>query len=105
MKKDPALSLLSLAMRAGKIKSGEYAVEKAVKSGEARLVLVAGDASANTKKAYQDMCRFYRVKYLEYADKTILGGTIGKEFRAAIAVCEEHFAKGISEKANADYTA
>ena len=39
------LSLLGLAMKAGKVVSGEFAVEKYVKEGKAHLVLVAEDAS------------------------------------------------------------
>ena len=50
------LSLLGLAARAGKVVSGEFAVEKSVKSGKTFLVLVAEDASANTKKNFSDMC-------------------------------------------------
>ncbi len=37
-------------MKAGKVASGEFSTEKAVKTGKARLVIVADEASANTKK-------------------------------------------------------
>ena len=37
------LSLLGLAAKAGRVVSGEFATEKAVKAGKARLVLVAGE--------------------------------------------------------------
>ena len=97
-KADAALSLLSLAAKAGKVKSGEFAVEKAVKKGQASLVIVAKDASEATKKSYRDMCRFYKTDCIEYTEKTILGRTIGRDFRAAVAVCDEQFAKGIVEK-------
>ena len=50
------LSLLGLAAKAGRVVSGEFATEKAVKAGKARLVLVAGDASDNSKKKFSDMC-------------------------------------------------
>ena len=39
------LSLLGLAAKAGKIVSGEFATENAVKAGKAFLVLTAEDAS------------------------------------------------------------
>ena len=42
---DKVISLLGLAERAGKIASGEFAAEKAVKIGKARLIIVAEDAS------------------------------------------------------------
>ena len=38
---DKVISLLGLAERAGKIASGEFAAEKAVKTGKARLIIVA----------------------------------------------------------------
>ena len=52
------LSLLGLAMKAGKVVSGEFAVEKYVKEGKSTsLVLVAEDASKNTKKsAHEYVC-------------------------------------------------
>ncbi len=50
MPKDKVLSLLGIAQKAGRVVSGEFSVEKAVKEGKACLVLVAKDASDNTKK-------------------------------------------------------
>ena len=42
--KNSVLSMLGLAAKAGKIASGEFSVEKAVKSGKAFLVMIAEDA-------------------------------------------------------------
>ena len=56
-----ALSMISLATKAGKTKSGEFMTEKEVKEGRAHLVIVADDASDNTKKKFQNMCDFYKV--------------------------------------------
>ena len=44
MKLDRALSMLGIAAKAGKVVSGEFSTEKAVKSDRAELVLVAKDA-------------------------------------------------------------
>lgn len=51
-KRDKALSLISLAMKAGRCASGEMMTESEVKSGRARLVIVASDASDNTKRNF-----------------------------------------------------
>ena len=59
-------SLLGLAMRARKLATGESAL-KAVQSQQARLVLIATDASDNTKKKYIDKCTYYHVDY--YAEQ------------------------------------
>ncbi|HEY4430864.1 MAG TPA: ribosomal L7Ae/L30e/S12e/Gadd45 family protein, partial [Paenibacillus sp.] len=56
-----ALSYLGLAMRAGKIVTGDEAVLKAVRSSEAKLVVLAGDASDNTQKKFRDKCGTYDI--------------------------------------------
>ena len=48
MQRDKVLSLIGLAMKAGKCASGEYMTESETKSGKAYLVVVAADASENT---------------------------------------------------------
>ena len=98
MKNDQVLSLLGLSAKAGKIRSGEFQVEKAVKENQAFVVIVATDASDLSKKGYRDMCSFYQVPIYEYQTKEELGRCIGKEFRAAVAVVDEGFAKGILKK-------
>lgn len=95
MRMNKALSMISLATKAGKTKSGEFMTEKEVKEGNARLVIVAGDASENTKKKFKNMCDFYKVPIYFYGDKDTLGHAMGKEFRASLAVTDAGFAKGI----------
>ena len=54
MKQDRVLSLIGLATKAGKCASGEFMTENETKSGKAVLVIVAEDASDNTKKKFID---------------------------------------------------
>jgi len=89
------LSLIGLATKAGKTVSGEFCTEREVKSGRAALVIVAEDASDNTKKKFQNMCEYYKVPIYFYEDKDTLGHAMGKQFRASLAVLDEGFAKGI----------
>ena len=89
--------MIGMARRAGKIKSGEFQTEAAIKDGSAALVIVAADASDNTKKKFRDSCRFYEVPYAEFGDKETLGHAIGMEFRASLAVTDAGFAKGIQK--------
>ena len=97
MKSSKALSLVSLATKAGKTASGEFCTEKEVKTGMAELVIVAEDASANTKKKFKNMCDFYEVPIYFYGDKDTLGHAMGKEFRATLAVTDAEFANGIKK--------
>lgn len=95
MKMSKALSLISLATKAGRTVSGEFSTEKEVKSYRAELVVVATDASDNTKKKFQNMCDFYEVPIYFYGDKDTLGHAMGKQFRATLAVTDAGFAEGI----------
>ena len=71
-------SLLGLATKAGKISSGEFMTEKTVKEGKAYLVMVADDASDNTKKKFKNMCEFYEVPICFFSEKESLGHAMGK---------------------------
>lgn len=95
MKTDKILSLLGLAKKAGKLKSGEFCVETELKKGRAKLVIVAGDASDNSQKNYKDMCAYRKVPIFTYSDKEALGACIGTEERAAVVLLDEGFANGI----------
>ncbi|MFS8514714.1 MAG: ribosomal L7Ae/L30e/S12e/Gadd45 family protein, partial [Planifilum fulgidum] len=63
---DKLLQLLGLAMRAKKVVTGTEAVLRAIRSGEARLVLVAEDASQGALKKVRDKCSFYSVPFICY---------------------------------------
>ena len=89
------ISMIGLAKRAGKLVSGEFSTEQAVKKGLARLVIVAADASDNTKKLFSDKCTYYEVPIIITKDKDNLGRAIGKEFRASIGILDESFAQAI----------
>ncbi len=98
MKPDKVLSMIGIAARAGNIASGEFSTEKAVKGGKVYLVVVAKDASQNTKKHFSDMCSYRQIPLFEYADKKRLGNCIGKEYRASLAVTDENLAEAISKR-------
>ena len=63
MKRDSVLSLISIAKKAGKIASGEFQTETAVKSQRAFLVIVSEEASENTAKKFRNMCEFYETPF------------------------------------------
>lgn len=98
MNSHKGLSLLGLAAKAGKVTSGEFGVESAVKAGKAFLVLAAQDASDNTRKKFEDMCRYYEVPFYTIGTKEELGSAIGKDYRASLAVTDENFAVATIKK-------
>ena len=91
-------SLFGLAARAGRLASGEFQTETAVKSGTACLVVVAEDASENTKKLFRDKCSFYKVPEITFGTKELLGRAIGKEYRASLAILDAGFAEAVMKK-------
>ncbi len=92
MKPNKIYSLLGLAMKAGSLVSGEFMTEGKVKAKAAKLVIVAEDASQNTRKQFSSMCEFYRVPLYIYGTKEELGHAIGKDYRASLAVVDMGFA-------------
>ncbi len=91
-------SLLGLCMRAGMLVSGEFMVEKAIRADKVKLVIVAEDASDNTKKKFRNMCNYRKLELMIYGDKSSLGAALGKEIRASIGITDENFAKNILSK-------
>lgn len=104
MKNDKVLQMLGLAARGQKVLSGEFSTEKAVKTGNAGLVITAVDASDNTKKLFRNMCAFYEVPFYEYGTKEELGHCIGKQYRASLAVTDTGLAKAVEEKIKSSET-
>lgn len=98
MKQNKIFSLLGLAARSRNVVSGEFSTEKAVKEGKARLVLVAEDASDNTKKLFSNKCSYYKVPVYFVGTKDELGHAMGKESRASLAITDPGFAKAMMEQ-------
>ena len=95
---DNVLGMIGLAKRAGKIVTGAEICEAAVKKGKSKLIIIAGDISENGRKAITDTCKYYKVKYIEYADKSQLGKITGAEERAVVSVNDRGFSQTILKK-------
>lgn len=89
---------LGLAMRAGALVSGEDACFRAIRSGKAKLIVIASDAGANTAKKFRDKCAYYHVPLLAPLEKDGLGRAIGKDTRTVVAVVTAQFANLIAER-------
>ena len=95
---DKILSMLGLSRKGGMLVSGEFSTEKAVKERKAKLVIVAEDASDNTKKLFSDKCRSYSVPLIFHGDKQSLGAALGQKERASAAILDEGMANAIMKK-------
>ena len=85
------LSSLGLCMRSGNLTSGDFSVSEAIRKHNAHFVIVAEDASDNTKKKFRNLCSHYQVPLSIWCSKEQLGHAIGKEFRASIAIVDQGF--------------
>ena len=90
-------SLLGIAMRAGKLVSGEDGTMLDLKKGKLNLVIVAEDASNNTKKLFKDKSSFRKVNCIELSTKSGLGMSKGKDSRAVIVIKDIGFENKIVE--------
>lgn len=88
---------LGLAMIAKKIVFGEQIID-AIRSQEAKLVLVASDASKNTKKKLFNKAAYYQVECLEVFDIDFLSKAVNKNNRVALAIIDDGFATMIKKK-------
>ncbi len=97
MQQNKIYSLMGLAARGRNVVSGEFQTETAIKSNTAELVIVAEDASDNTKKLFRDKCSFYEVPIYTYGTKEELGHAIGKVPRASIALTDAGLAEAVKK--------
>ena len=97
-KPDKVLSMIGLARKSGNLCSGETATETAIKNYEAWLVVIATDASDNTKKHFTDMCNYRDIPIYMYATKEELGRAIGKDYRSNMAITDEGLANAIIKR-------
>ncbi len=99
-----AYSMVSLANKAGKLVTGEDAVRNSIRNGKVKLVIVAEDASDNTKKRFSNSTAFYNIPFVTWGLKEMLGSCIGKSERSVLGITDENFSKGLKEKLMAEGT-
>lgn len=87
------LSMLSLCMKAGRIQTGETMGEKLLRNGEAKLLIIAADASENTRKKFINKCFYYKTPVLVYGARETLSKSVGKQNRTVFIVTDPHFAE------------
>ena len=94
--KTKILNLLGLAMRAGKLVTGEELTLKDIRANKAKFVFVAQDASENTRKKIKDKSSYYNVPVSELFSQFELSQAIGRP-RMVIGVTDAGFATKIKE--------
>ena len=88
-------NLLSLAARSGNVVSGDETCINYLKKNAIYLLILAEDASDNTKKKFKDKSSYRDVPIRFWKDKGELGNTIGKTSRTVIGIIDKGFAEQI----------
>lgn len=88
-------SLMGLAMKGRNLVSGETQTLEAVRKGSASLVVIAEDASDNTRKLFTDKCSYYNVPVFLWGTKESLGRAIGKDMRSSVGICDAGLANSL----------
>lgn len=91
-----AMNLMGLAMRAGKLITGEELTIAEIRKQKAKLVFVATDASENTRKKIKDKSSYYEVPCFELFSEAEITQMIGKP-RKVFGIMDAGFAKKIKE--------
>ena len=89
------LSMLGLCRRAGAVIIGTDLVTKSLPSGKVKLVIYAGNSSANTEKKITDKCKFYGVTCVKAQESTDeIAHAIGKlSSVSVVGITDENFSK------------
>lgn len=88
-------------MRSGKCAAGEYACERAVSSGKARLIVVDCEASDNTRRRWSEQCSRADVPFAVIEGAA---AAAGKPDKRVLAVLDEGFARMILDAVHPNTT-
>lgn len=88
-----ALRLLGLARRAGVVVPGIDAARRTVRQGEARLILMAGDASGVQLDKIRSALKHRPIPRGTLGDRALLGRAVGRGPTSVVAVTSSSFAE------------
>ncbi len=89
------LTMLGFAMKSGKIITGDDTCEMFMKKRKIKLLIVAADASENTKDKFRFLTKQAEVQIIEISTKEELSQAIGKYNRAVIGITDRKFSKAL----------
>lgn len=88
-------NLLTLAAKSGNLVSGEDMCINHLKKDAIYLMIIAEDASVNTKKKFEDKASFRNTPIQYWCNKDRLGSIIGKGPRTIVGIIDKGFAKSL----------
>lgn len=89
------MQALGLARRAGRLAVGTRAVKEALRADEARVVVLAGDATENARRRVTGLAQGRRVPVVTLGNRETLGAAVGRGPVAVLAVTDAALAEGV----------
>ena len=93
-----ALALLGIAQRAGAIVKGTDAARRALRKGEARLLVLAEDGSETQRRKVLPLARAKGVPWRIVGDRAELGSAVGSGPLTVVGVTGPSFAKELQKR-------
>ncbi len=88
--------MIGLCRRAGKVVSGETAVEHCIMRNEAKMLILTRDAATRSREKYMRLAREKNIPVICCFTKSELGDLLGKAPRTVAAITDEQMARGIA---------
>lgn len=94
---DKFYSMLGIGKKAGYIVLGETGCIQSIKRGKSKLVILASNASDNTKDRIIPLCKKHNVEYYIFGEKEQLGYAVGKSLSSIISITDLKFSHVIKD--------
>ncbi len=91
------ISMLGMAYKARKTISGDESLRKSIRDQKVKLVIIAEDASDNTKKRFINSAKYYKINYYIVLTKAELSKSSGTNNRAVIGIIDLNFSTTIEK--------
>jgi len=93
LNEEKVYSFLGIIQKAGKLSSGYNSCIFEIGKDKCKLLIVAQDATDNTKDKLISLCNSKKVPFIIWGNKQKLGLSIGKPSRSVLAVKDENMSK------------
>lgn len=90
-------SFLGLVQKSGNMVSGYNNCVSEIKADKCNIVLIAEDASDNTRDKFVSLCVSKNIPYIIYGSMDRLGESIGKSSKSILAIKNENMSKVVKD--------
>jgi Ribosomal protein HS6-type (S12/L30/L7a) len=90
-------SFLSIIKKSGNMVSGYNNCICDIKKDKCKLVIIAEDATFNTRDKFVSLCTAKNIPYIIYGNKERLGSSIGDTIKSVLAIKDENMSKVVKD--------